>query len=103
MEAAVVGGGVTDEAFVGGWWSRGAPRTVCMDSKAQSRWLRMWSDDDRECGCRWWGVSLVGGVGVIGGGSWLVEALLKTHLQVLIGSEIKGPKDVVKLLMHVFI
>lgn len=43
VEAAVVGGGVTDEAFVGGWWSRGAPRTVCTDSKAQSRW----SDDDR--------------------------------------------------------
>lgn len=41
------GGGVTDEAFVGGWWRRGAPRTVCTDSKAQSRWLRMWSDDDR--------------------------------------------------------
>lgn len=53
-------------------------------------------------------VSLVGGVfgggvGVVGGGSRLVEALLKTYLQVLVGSEIKGPKDVVKLLMHVFI
>lgn len=44
-----------------------------------------------------------GGVGVFGGGSRLVEALLKTHFQVLVGSEIKGPKDVVKLLMHVFI
>lgn len=34
MDAAVVGEGVNGRAFVGGWWSRDALRTVFIDFKA---------------------------------------------------------------------